>query len=299
MNKNYTWELMGSLDSPTFKSGGGVYLLIFKGKPKRVIYVGTTQSFNKRIDQHRIGMLEGKRTVWRAGSDKDIYELMSFKDEGNPYKYYHSLAKKNLLWATTTIKKEVASNDLLKKDSFEENWREFVHDHYIKNIEVWICRTDDSQSTNKRIESQIQTALKNNYSIGSHIHKINSSEMCWLGKIEYGEEVFSTQYTFGNSPDISEEFEKILHNLSSQNFINYRKPHKVKEAASKAEELKAIREQHQYSKTSWHRKEDQLIHRCLELNMTEDEIAGYLQRTPEEISQRVKYLSKYYKLGGV
>ncbi|WP_224995502.1 GIY-YIG nuclease family protein [Cesiribacter sp. SM1] len=197
------WELMGSLSSPISKAGGGVYLLVFKGTPKRVIYVGTTNNFNNRIDKHRRCMLEGKRTIWKADVRKDIYELMSHMDEKNPYKYYASLAKRNLLWATTDINKTTPTNDLLKKDSYEENWKDFVHNQYIHAIEVWALETGYSDETNKRIESQIQTALKNRYSIGSHIH---NKGMCWLGKIEYADDVFNTSFTFSNAPDISEEF---------------------------------------------------------------------------------------------
>src|SRR5690606_9908594 len=110
---------------------------------------------------------------------------------GDPYKYYHSLAKQGKLWATTTVEKNAPANDLSKRDTFEGNWRKFVHEQYIHNIEVWTCTTAADVGIDKRIESQIQTTLKFNYGIGSHIH---NTGMCWLGKIEYGAEAFDTPY---------------------------------------------------------------------------------------------------------
>lgn len=299
MNNNFTWNYMGTLYSPAPISTehGGVYLLVFRGTPKRVIYVGTTNSFHRRIYQHQQGMLTGRRTVWRSDSSNDIYELMSFNGERKPfYEYYHSLAKKNLLWATTAINREVPANDLLKKDSFESNWQEFVQNSYIKNIEVWICCTPNNEEIKLRIESQIQNIIKINYSIGSHIHS-GKNDMCWLGKIHFGDEVFKSPYIFSNTPDISNEFSMLLNEQISKNVIKYLKPSIIAKKAEAEKSLNEIREAYKFSGTPWDDKEGDILLTCLHKNIPLIVIAKeYLFRTPKEIAQKYSTLSKLYKL---
>ncbi|AHM59208.1 hypothetical protein D770_04705 [Flammeovirgaceae bacterium 311] len=273
--------------------GGGVYLLVFSGPPKRVIYVGTTNSFNRRINQHRVGILEGRRTIWRVDKGEDIYDLMSHRGKGNPYKYYLKLAKKRKLWATTTVDKEIVANDLVKKDNFEENWKDYVHGFYIHKIEILVLKTDFSQETNKRIESQIQTTLKDKHAIGSHIH---STGMCWLGKIEYTEDVYSTSYAFNYAPEISEEFKELFTNLGNKSYTNYRKPTKVTTRAERAANRQKEKEEYKFAQTPWLQEEDDVLRKCAALNVPKIDISKMLQRPLSEVNKRIQFFKKYNRI---
>lgn len=292
MQELYKWSYMASLEQPKEISGGGVYLLVYCGTPKRVIYVGTTNSFNRRIGQHQKGMIRGNRSVWRTNKESDIYDLMSFKGEKGMHEYYYSLAKKGLLWASTTIERQNIKNDLNKSDDFIPNWKEYVINSYIKNIEVWVCKMEADIEKIVALESHIQRMLKKNYSIGSHIH---NEGMCWLGKIEFTGDISNERFDFDNFPEISEEFKLLLSKLDGKNYIRYEKQ-KYIDCRNEREKINfLLRKKYKFENTSWQDKEQNLLLSCLKLDISINEIADeYLQRSPEEIIKRIEYLSKYY-----
>ena len=84
----YTWKYGGTLDQNITNFDSGVYLLIFKGSPKRVLYVGTTNCFKRRMEQHKVGYILGNRTIWKLSENDDIYELMSYQGTSGRFKYY-------------------------------------------------------------------------------------------------------------------------------------------------------------------------------------------------------------------
>lgn len=300
MNNSFTWEPMGPLNSPylTPDKIGGVYLLVFKGTPKRVIYVGQTGNFNRRIKEHQEAFLSGRRSIWRVMNNQDIYELMSHNGEEEPHKYYASLAKryKRVLWATTDINKEEISNDLSKSDNFDENWREFVRDKYIKNIEVWVCRTPNEEYTRLRLESQIQNALRTHYSIGSHIHH-PVDDMCFLGKVEFADKKFGVPYTFTNAPDISDEFTRLLH--SKKLGKRYLKPAKALKQAEarvkkmkKEKQIKDARLTYKNAGKSWKLVDEIDFKKLVNSNIPLPKLVERFSRPPEEIVRRHEYLVK-------
>lgn len=294
MLAKFDWEYHGTLNEINSTNGIGVYLLIYSGNPKRIIYVGTTNCFNRRLNEHKDGMLIGQRPIWRVCNTNDIYELISFqgKSENGKYEYYAKLAKNNLLWATTTLKKDDKVNELNKKDDFELNWKEYTINEYIKNIEIWTC---DMRSAEKRIiqlESQIQRAFKQNYKIGSHIH---NRGMCWLGKIELLGNIYGYHFSFNTYPDLDKKAIELLENLTDKNIINYYKSSYLENKKNLIENLEKAREKYKYSKSSWTLSEQDILLTLCKLGISVDEIAeNYLHRTPKEIENRIKYLSKFY-----
>lgn len=289
MDNSFTWEPWNK-NLPN--EGGGVYLIVFKGTPKRVMYVGQTKNFKNRLSQHREGFLNGRRNIWRVETDQDIYELMSHNGEREPYKYYASLAKRGLLWATADRNKEKISNDLYPSDNFDENWRLFVREKYFVNFEVWVCRTDDDAVLRKRMESQIQNAIRAHYGIGSHIHH-HVDDMCFLGKVEEPDQDFDTPYTFLNAPDVSDEFAQLLNNQMPENATRYLKPAKAKKQAEitakkavEAEVVRAARVMYKNAGKSWKLKDEADLRLCLNTSTPLHEIANRLSRTPEEIEKK-------------
>lgn len=287
----HRWEYYGTLNKLHPCDKIGVYLIVHGGNVNRIIYVGTTVNGNKRLNEHRIGTLNGKRTIWRVGSveNHDIYNLMSHEhmdQSGLMYKYYYRLAKNGKLWATTTIEKDDVINDLNKKDNFAKKWKQYVEDEYINKLHIWFCEISDPE---KRIilESQIQRAFKANYRIGSHIHK---KGMCWLGKIEATGPIFHYKFWFSNYPNINDEGQYLLANLSDKRIISYKKDKKHQKTGGRKVRGGGA------SGNQWEAKEDQIIYTCYKLGISHEEISEkYLTwRNSSQIKKRIKHIIKFY-----
>lgn len=297
MLAKFDWEYHGTLSNIKSSNGKGVYLLVFKGSPNRIIYVGTTNCFNRRLTQHQEGMLKGQRTIWRVGENEDIYELMSYRGESGfkgMYKYYYRLSKKGKLWATTTLEKDEIKNDLKKSDDFNNNWKEYVEDFFINRIEIWTCNMCGSEDKIIQLESQIQRSFKKNFFIGSHIHQ---KGMCWLGKIEYLGEIFDYQFRFKRYPNLDDSSLKLLKNLTERKVISYQKfKYKIKEEEKK-EKIRILKETYIYAGDRWDPKELDIIYTCCKLGVPVEVIAvEYLKRSPEEVKKKIEYLGRYYDM---
>ena len=292
----YKWENNGVLSDSINNSNKGVYLLIFKGNPKRIIYVGTTNCFSRRIIQHRKGYLEGNRTIWKTKITDDIYELMSCQgssSKSKKFKYYSSLAKNKKLWAHTTLEKEIIYNELNKKDDFNKNWKEYTKSFFINQIEVWTCSMSDGQERILALESKIQRTLQSNYIIESHI---NGHGMSFLGKIEFTGDIENYKYHFLNFPDLDKTNLDLLKKLPVKKVINFKRQITQIKEDLKQKKINEAKMQHQFAYTKWERKEEDILYSCCRLNIEIEIIAHeYLQRTTAEVKNRIKYLSRYYK----
>lgn len=286
------------MDRPKFVQGGGVYLLVYNGIRNRIIYVGTTINFENRWYEHSEGMRRGNRPVWRVKPTEDIYELISHKGFGNHFNYYHKLANDNLLWASTTLLKLKQCNDLNEDDHFNDNWYEYVCNHYMPNIHLWGCRMNERYEYATILESQIQRAFSNNFSIKSHINKSN---MCWLGKIEHtNPELFKLKFEFTKHPDIDEKSLVLLNNLTEKNIVGYKKDNtniKSKPSIKKLRlaKIKKIRKIYSQAYYPWDRLEDKIILFLLEENVSVDEMVHILNRSPDEIKRRIEKIKDLYK----
>lgn len=290
---NYTWRYGNTLDKFSVDSSKGVYLLIFNGNPKRVIYVGTTNSFSRRMFQHKAAYLNGRRTIWKISNSEDIYELMSCQGKSSKlvrYKYYYSLAKKGKLWAHTTLEKDTVINDLNPLDDFENNWKDYTYNFFIKNIEVWTCEMNDDLERIIALESKIQKTLKSHFKIWSHIHK---DGMSFLGKIEFLDDLSKFEYKFLNFPDLDDNTIKLFKNLDTKDSLKYKKlKSKIKEEI-KAKKVEQVRITYKHAYTKWLDIEHDILFTCCNLNIEITEIARkYLFRTPEEIKKKIKMLNR-------
>lgn len=297
MLAKYDWEYNGTLDNLFSNNRKGVYLLIHRGRPSRIIYVGTTNNFSRRLEQHRQGMINGNRSIWRLKEDEDIYELMSYQgmSEKSKYKYYARLAKNGILWASTTLEYIEIKNDLSPKDDFEKNWKDYVQNSYMRRIETWICSMEEeSKEKIIQLESQIQRALKKNFMIGSHIH---NTGMSWLGKIEYLGDIYNYHFKFKRYPNLDIETIELLKNLTDSKVIKYYKQSYIKKKELKNEKLRLLKEVYEYAHTPWDLLENDIIYTCCRLGVSIEDIASnYLHRSPKEIQERIDFLSRYYNM---
>lgn len=291
----YNWKYNGTLEENMSDFQSGVYLLIFKSNPKRIVYVGTSNCFKRRMIQHKTGYMEGNRTIWRVSKGDDIYELMSYQGAGgkaSKFKYYASLAKRGLLWAHTTLEKEEIINDLNKKDNFKNNWQEYVTNFYIKNIEIWTCSMSDDEDRILALESKIQRTFQNNFFIGSHI---NANGMSFLGKIEFTGDLSNFEYNFLSFPDLDKKSIMLLTELPDKKVIDFKKKSYCLKQELKLREIQEARIKHQFAYTKWDNKENDILYSCCKLGIEVEIIAHeYLQRTIEEVKNRINYLSKFY-----
>jgi len=178
---NLNWKKAGILSEfykETIDDGWVVYLHIFSGYPKRIIYVGTSEEPETRWKYQQMQLLTGLGTVFRVEESKDIYELMSYKNKSNkkPEDYYRDLALKEppLLWVPTDT--HSPSNFLNDNDSFKDNWESYINKFYIKNIEIWYSKVQNKEEA-YIAETLIQSKVSNDSLIGYY-----ETRQSWLGK---------------------------------------------------------------------------------------------------------------------
>ena len=289
------WKYNGTLENTISNSNGGVYLLVFKGAPKRIIYVGTTKCFYRRLNQHKEGYLKGNRTIWRVSNSEDIYELMSCQGQRGKsvrFQYYASLAKKGKLWASTTREKSIITNDLNKNDNFDKNWKSYAL-FFVNNIEIWTCSMNEHEDRVLALESKIQRTFQKNYLIESHI---NGFGMCFLGKIEFTGEISNFKYNFQMLPDLDQDSIKLLKNLPDKKTLDFSKNSFKLKKELKEKKRRETKLKHKFSYTSWLIQEDNILFSCSKLDIDIEVVSNeYLQRSTEEVKRRITYLRKYYK----
>jgi|GEM_PF-743581 len=207
------WEKCGTLDRFDSNNDKGVYLFVYCGKARRIIYVGEThkQGFSGRWKMHKRNLLRGRFTIFRAKNDEDIYDLMS--DRGNRLEYLKRAVDEQRLWIPGNP--DGRSNGYFKnlinpKDDFKTNWQDYVRKAYLPSIELWVCRVTDKEFA-KVIESQIQICLGYRFNIGFYTRGQN-----WLGNQKpYEFDWKLTQNTrFRNLPEVDQDSLIILNNLS-------------------------------------------------------------------------------------
>ncbi len=204
------WIYRGILEKPDVCKEKGVYLFIFNGTPKRIIYTGTAYSddgFYGRWSEHNKLFKSGGRATFRSSEKSDIYELMKFKN--NPEKYYKDLADRKLLWVNSD-KKEGGYfiNHYTKEITFKDLWKSYVARIYLTNIELWSCNIENKEY-GEILETKLQVVLGKYYHIGFY----DGYAQNWLGKQEKKGKGNSLEFKFTKFPVLDTETLMILENL--------------------------------------------------------------------------------------
>jgi hypothetical protein len=287
---NLKWIYGGTMSRPKLLIGGGVYVLVHHGINERIIYVGTTTSFERRWTEHIEGMRRGNRTVWRLGGREDIYDLMSSQGSKDSYKYYRKMALNHKLWASTAILKTSFSNELNELDDFQKNWFDYTVQSFQPNIHLWACPMNERLEYATILESQIQRVLKINFKIGAHINKNN---MSWLGKIEHLEDIFNLKFEFINYPINEANGIEILKVLREKRIIKWNKrgyTPPIRTPRFTKQELKGIRTTYPQAHYQWMAVEHEILKFLIEQKQNVDQISKLLLRTPGEIETKLKLL---------
>jgi predicted GIY-YIG superfamily endonuclease len=174
------WAYLGCLDSlDQSKQISGVYVYIFRGTPRRLIYVGTSIDIVARMNQHIKHMKEGLHTFFRAQRYSDIYSLMSIPSELDREEYIKTLpGRVRDIWIPANPPPKGAH--LLNSQTTFQTWnQQFLQVDFMPNVEVWCCSIADKYQ--KMLESQLQLKFRDAYRIGYYNLRENFS---WLGKIE-------------------------------------------------------------------------------------------------------------------
>lgn len=283
---NLKWTFGGNLIKQRYVNGPGVYLLVHTSSVNRIIYVGTTNNFENRWFEHAEGMKRGNRAIWRVRPDQDIYELMSHRSSKDYFKYYRKLALENNLWASTNVLRLNPKNDLNAEDDFNDSWSNYVVEEFMPRITLWACRMNFNYESATILESQVQKAISKYFSIGTHINKPG---MNWLGKIE---NLANTKmlFNFLNYPDVDEITQGLLRNLGSKvnAGIEWKRPKKIQK--------KIARQLYQFAYTEWIYKEDAILTFLITRQASLVDMTTLLQRTPEEIQARIKWLNKWGRI---
>ena len=194
------WEACGILADPVPNKNKGVYVFVFLGKVRRIIYVGTTfdpKGFSKRWNDHKRLFLNGERTVFKVKNNEDIYDLMS--DKGDRKEYIENALLEKPIW--------VPGNP---KYDFNTNWEKYVCNEYLQRIELWACKTPDEQLS-EIIESQIQICFGHKFQLG-YCEQVRQN---WLGCTETrkSDKCLTHMTKFGSLPDLDQESCTLLNNL--------------------------------------------------------------------------------------
>lgn len=209
-----SWRHLGSIDNFLYSDHGGVYCLVHHGKYNRVIYVGTTSHFGRRLQQHQDGFKRGNRTVWRIHDSDDVYGLMSSVGIRNYVNYFKKQAQQGNIWASTTLEKLVPKNLLLPSDDFEK-WRVYVEQEYMPRIAVWaLSLSPYKPETAAKIESALQQRIDSAFRLGRFF---NHKDYTILGKIEFNKWRVCIKEVFDNTPDVDEATTLIFSSLAQKN----------------------------------------------------------------------------------
>jgi hypothetical protein len=201
-----TWENSGTLGSLKTSFESGVYVFVFSGQVKRLIYTGTAKSFSNRWCSHLNEYQIGGRTIWRPDPDEDIYDLMSA-----PYEKYKDLTRDYKAWLPSGKKNAGYYTPLFAGPDFKDFVARYPLEEYLTNMSVWVCKIEKEQ-LQKILESKIQKAFGLKFDLKYYTKRVPQN---WLGKIEIQDDKILSGYNFHFDvlPDIDPDSQKVMSNL--------------------------------------------------------------------------------------
>ncbi len=208
-----TWEDSGTLSRLEVSFDSGVYLFVYQGGPDRVVYVGTAESSNgfaQRWFDHLKLFNQGGRTVWRPGTNEDIYNLMTQTEPD-----YMKLCKEGKVWIPHTKfdSEKGCYFPLHEGPSFLDEWRPYILNEYLPRISVWRCRIVETDLP-IILESQIQLVLRNHFGLTYY----KPSKQTWLGKLECSDKsrLSPHRFRFQTLPNVDEITRGLLKDLGAK-----------------------------------------------------------------------------------
>ncbi len=208
-----SWNLEGSLSDPSNNRHSGVYLFVYEGKIKRLIYVGTAYNqsggFTDRWGTHINLFKVGGRTTWWIDKNEDIYDLMTIKNK-DLHSYIKDLRGNDKVWCPTDIVNSSGRyKSYFKNDYFNEDWKKYVNKVYLPSISVYSCEIND-ENVGRILETKIQVVFGDYFKIGY----CNNVKKNWLGSQQGDKSIAQfTCFKFTNYPEIDSESLKLLKNL--------------------------------------------------------------------------------------
>ncbi|THB83568.1 GIY-YIG nuclease family protein [Pantoea allii] len=290
------WRFLGSILEARKSGCSGVYLIVHKGLFNRVVYVGVSCNVGRRINEHYEGYMRGNRTIYDAGHDDDVYRFMSAYKIHNHTKYYQALAKKNKIWAYTTLHSDSPKNLLAKKQTFDADWQRIAFEKYIPQLVVWaLPMASYCYSKASRIESVIQSKLIKAFDLRGFF---NVKNLSMLGKIEnpYMDKV--KVFTI-DTPDLDPASQLIFSNLYDKKidtncFKEFRSQLKseISQRESEIHRKSIIKEEkisiYRNFGKPWTLKEmEKLRVMLVDFDLSPTEISEYLGREPRSISKKI------------
>lgn len=292
-----SWRHLGSMESFLYSDHGGVYCFVYRGKFNRVIYVGTTSHFGRRLQQHHDGYKRGNRTVWRINDGDDIYGLMSSVGIRDYVKYFKKQAKQGNIWASTTLEMLVPKNLLMPSDEFVK-WQHYVELEYMPKIDVWILSLSPYDPDKAaKIESAIQQRIDSLFKLGRFF---NHKDYSILGKIEFNSWRVCIGDVFDNTPEVDDASKLIFLSLAQKKNplesveiastqLSQIEIARLEEGAARRNRMKRIYEKNPNQGQAWTRCDLEKLRLMLcDFSMEPVEISKELGRNSNAVRKKIK-----------
>lgn len=103
------------------KGKGGIYIWIWRGNPRRIVYIGETDDFISRNAAHFRNVLGGLGTYFRNITDNDDYVELVRKHYAG--KTWEELKSSSMVYVPEHPKELKLSESLPSKDELMKRWR--------------------------------------------------------------------------------------------------------------------------------------------------------------------------------
>lgn len=216
MSKSVTlnWEKLldsRSLDSSIdfLRENGGLYIWIFKGKPRRVTYVGEASKFVERFTTHFSNILTGRYNTYKMDEGDDFVEHLHI--------HYHGKSLKEIKEQRQCyIPTQPSNSDFSFEETFFDKDLLEMHRNYLSQLLFAFATSKEFEDTKirRQVEGILIEGLRNLYAKYAGVELLRSSESrsynIPIGNISLNpKESFSLHHEGGELQKIPEDILKI------------------------------------------------------------------------------------------
>jgi len=216
MSKSVTlnWEKVldsRSLDSSIdfLRENGGLYIWIFKGKPRRVTYVGEATNFEKRFAIHFSSILTGRWNTYKMDEGDDFVNYL--------YDHYHEKYQEQIKAERKCyIPSQPSKPDFNFEETFFDEDLLEMHRNYLSQLLFAFATSKEFEDTKirKQVEGILIAGLRKLYAKYAGVELLRSSESrsynIPIGNISLNpKESFSLRHEGGELQKIPEDILKI------------------------------------------------------------------------------------------